>query len=31
MVTLAQEIGISKTIFESDALTMNQAINSEKK
>ena len=31
MVTLAQEIGVSKAIFESDALTMNQAINSEKK
>ena len=31
MVMLAQEIGVSKEIFESDASTMNQAINSEKK
>ena len=31
MVMLAPEIGVSKAIFESDALTMNQAINSEKK
>ena len=31
MVTLAQKIRVSKAIFESEALTMNQAINFEKK